>query len=334
MNDPRYLSQILTDLIKSVQKWSFSSCQIFKEADYVQRNAWEQAERAHHNASVKKNQSSEDQAEVNRNKNNAEESASTAESAVTSSLELMDEVSYALNSAKNTLSHWQSELKKALEWLRRAREWVEKALYALHQAMDEFNSAKEALERAIHNLERCRNSYRTDSRGNRIRSDCRSEARQVQYSEIQFNEARQKALDAEEEVQRARDELAQAEAWVDRCEKAVTYAEEAVLIANKALDHATQAQNFAERSKEDAEVVLRYIENAQDKASQERKITDSMMAYVSKVQNFSYNAEFHFKQSVTAYESAQRLAIGGCKELEFRIDQLFEFDLPPHKEIR
>ena len=328
IKDPRILSVILDDLVKQIQQWTTAANQTLKEAEYVQKNAKEQACRAYHDAAFAVTQAENDRQAVISKKNDVDGLISQTGEAVKASQKLREEVSDALDLAEKTLAHWKRELQAALEWLARAQAWLERAFNELARAQSERDSAQSALNYARARLQSCRSSYRTDSQGNRIYNDCSSEEAAVRRAQERLINAEAKVREAQIEVEKARDEVARAQAWVNRCKQAVAYAKEAVGYAEQADDSAKQAENSAERSREDAASADRFVKKAAEKADEEKKFADSMMRKARRAQNSESEAHNHLQNAINYLDSAYHLATRLKQELEYITDHLFEFDRP------
>lgn len=317
---PRIVAQALDDLQDQLARWSSVATEMLAEANYTQRLAKEAADRAKQHAAIVLHTARDDERKVEDTASDVRGWVDKCADAKSIANHTLAEVRSVLTRANATLREWESELDLA-------RRWLAKAQNRLERAIEEYERAQDALESAELDLLIAERHYR-DCLGDEDRRDCSSEAAAVRWAEIEVEEARDRLIEAEQEVTEAQDEVERAQARVACCEQAVNYAAQAVESAQGAEADATEATNSAERSLEFARAAERLVGTAQKEVAAEVKVAEHMMAETRAATSATDEAASHLGHADDAGASAKGVAATAMKELEHRAQQLYEFDRP------
>ncbi|MDY6802855.1 MAG: hypothetical protein SXA11_03480 [Cyanobacteriota bacterium] len=101
-----------------------------------------------------------------------------------------------------------------------------------------------------------------------------------------------------------------------------------ITTALEAYDRAETSLNSAERSLEQGEAAERFVLKGQDKAVEERELTEQVMKQVRGVSTVTDEGQTYYRKADSATESAHRLATLACQELEYRVGKLRAFNSP------
>ena len=167
-----------------------------------------------------------------------------------------------------------------------------------------------------------------DCMNDKERSNCSGEAAAVSRARIEVARAQQRVRAAEQEVVAAKEDVERAKARVACCKKAVAFSTEAVKLAQESVSSATQAINSAERSLELARAAERLANVAHEKILVELEAAENMMAETMASQEFTDSAAIYLRTADKAEDSAQRYTTAVRKELEYRVQQLYELNRP------
>ncbi|WP_439212623.1 hypothetical protein [Duffyella gerundensis] len=177
---------------------------------------------------------------------------------------------------------YQRSLNAAAEWrdaLQRAVQLVNRCQAAKLQAASEVSSAQTRAQQAANDLAHaqnaynsCMNSWTTNSKGERQRPNCSSDASRVTNARHHLDSARRHLNQCEFELQQAIDQLNAAFIKQQSCENGVAKTEEALVYAQQARDRASQASNSASEARQWADEAWQQAESgvrlAQDMQSQ------------------------------------------------------------------
>jgi ribosomal protein S18 acetylase RimI-like enzyme len=312
--DPRTLIRVLNVLQEEVQRFTQTSSDTLKQAEYTQSCAQERVNQAFRWSAIANNQVKSDLEDVQEVETEVNSLLSQCSTAVDIAHETVAAVEEAQQQAETTLDYWQDELQLALAWQARAEERLERAIQAFQRAERDFESAKRDLERAEANLERCAKDPE--------RKNCNSEQRAYNNARVAVLQAIEELKVAEIEVHAAQEELEMAKARVRCCQSAVDYAEQAVQHAYLAMEQAEQALNDAERSLESAKSANRAANNAQAKATEAAEEAEQVAIKVRQAETITNEAQWHVQSARSMTDSAHNWGIKGCQELRYRADQL------------
>jgi exonuclease VII small subunit len=271
-----------------------------------------------HNAAIVLSRAKEDEENVQKVVSSVAAAIEKCSTAKTTAHGTLMEAEEVLENANATLQQWEAELEKALAWLARAEARLAAAIEEYERASEALRSAQRDLSRAEARLRDCLN----DSE----RGDCSGEAAAVNRAIAKVEAAQHWVRVAEQEVIAAQEEVEQAKARVACCERAVDLSTQAVNLAQEGESNANQAVNSAERSLEYAQAAERLVNVAQEKVAAEVESAESMMTETRAAQSLTDDAALHLRTADSAEESAQRYSTSVRKELEYRLQQLYELN--------
>lgn len=318
--DPRIVAQALEDLESELTHWSSIASDMLSMAEDTQRHAKESVDRALHNAAIVLDRAQDDQDNIAKAKGTVASNLEKCLSAVNTAKETLQACQTALAESNTTLKKWEIELEKALAWLARAEERLEKAIQELQRAQNALRSAEWNLSSAESRLRNCQND--------KERSNCSGEAAAVSRARAEVASARLWVRAAEQEVIAAKEEVERAKARVACCKRAVAFATEAVNLAQESVSSATQSINSAERSMEFARAAERLELVAEKNMLAEVEAADNMMGETKSAQELTDNAAIHLRSADNAENSAQIYSTSVRKELEYRMQMLYELNMP------
>jgi chromosome segregation ATPase len=319
-HDPRLVAQALDDLQDQLARWSSVATEMLAEAGYTQRITNEAVDRAKQHAALVLHAAGDDERKVQDSSSDVRSWVGKGDAAIGIVCRTSTEVRNVLGNANAALRAWESELDLARRWLTKAQESLEKAL-------EERERAQDALQSAEWDLFVAESNYR-DCLGDEDGRDCRSEAAEVRQAEREVEEAKDQLSEAEQEVDQAEDEVERAQARVACCEQAINDASQAVSLAQGAEADVAEATNSAERSLEFARAAETLLGTAQEEVAAEAKAAEDMMAETQAATSSTDEAASHLRRADDARASAKGLAVAAMKELEYRAQQLHEFDRP------
>jgi exonuclease VII small subunit len=319
-NDPRVIAIALEDLLQEMRSWSVRASQTLAAASHIQRQVREAAERALHHASVLLDEARQDAERVLKVRTTVDSLLAECQSGRDVAADTLAKAEEALSVATATLNYWEHELKKALAWLARAKARLARALAEYERARSAYEQAQWALERAQSRYQSCLND--------KNRSNCNSEASDVSAAQDALRSAAYRLQLAEQEVIAAQAEVDAAQARVDCCTNAVDYATQAVGAARVAESAAQQALTAAEQSLEFAQAAERDTLVAEEKVGDEVATAEQMLVVTRSAISTTDEAATHLSTADGAEESAQRYARGAGHELEYKLQLLYQLNLP------
>jgi len=318
--DPRIVVQSLEDLQDEITRWSSAASDTLASATTSQMHAQESVDRILHKAAIVKDRAENDKLLVESSISRVEETIERGSTAVVTAKETLQDAQNRLNIASSTLDKWQAELYEALAWLERAEARLAKAVDDLERARNALRQAEWELRTAEARLRNCQNDPN--------RHNCSGEAAAVNRARLAVIQAKNWVVVAEQEVIAAKEEVERAKKRVACCRKAVALSTEAVKIAQESIASANQALNFAERSLELAHTAERFVLSAQKNMLLETEQANNMLSEAQAAQSLSDNAANYLSQADRAEEAAQRYASSVKTELDYRIQQLRNFNSP------
>jgi exonuclease VII small subunit len=318
--DPRIVAQALDDLQEEIAHWSSIASDTLASAMDFQRHAKEAVDRALHNAAIMLNRARDDRENVQNAVSSVAAAVEKCASAKSIAHQTLTEAQRVLEITYTTLQQWQAELQIALAWLARAEA-------RLAAAIKEFERARSALRSAEWSLSNAESRY-NDCRNDKERSDCSGEAAAVSRARSEVASAEHWVRVAKQEVDAAQLEVNQAKARVACCEKAVALSKQAVSLAEEGESSAEEAVNSGERSLEFAQAAERLVRIAQNDVAAEVEATESMMTETQAAQSFTDEAAHHLRVADSAEDSALIYSTSVRKELEHRVQLLYELNRP------
>jgi exonuclease VII small subunit len=316
--DPRVIAQVLDDLQDQLDRWSSIASEMLTAATDGQRQTEETVGRSLHKAAVIWDRAKGDEEKVLEVVSSVMVVVEKCNTAKNIANQTILEARKVLENAKTTLAIWQAEFEKALAWLTQAEARLTKAIR-------EYERAQRALQSAEWDLSSAEARYR-DCISDKERSNCYSESAAVSSAQAAVARARQWVRVAEQEVAIAKEEVGQAKARVACCQKAVALATQAVSLSKEGESNAIQAINSAERSLEFAKAAERLVLEVQGKVFAEIDNAESAMAETHAAQSLTDEAALHLRAADTAENTAQLYCITVRKELENRVQLLYELN--------
>jgi len=313
--DPRTLIKIFTTLREEMHRFTQTSSDILKQAEYTQVCAQERVAQALRWGAIADNQVKSDLEDVQEIEAEVGSILFQCSTAVDIAHETISAVEQAQQKSETVLEQWQAELQLALAWQARAEERLGRAIQAFQQAERNFESAQRDLDRAKSNLEQCTND-----------SERRNCNRAYNNARLRVEQAIEALKIAEVEVRAAQADLEKAKARVRCCQSAVSYAEQAVQHSHAAMEQSEQALNDAERGLENAESANRAANNAQTKALEAEETIEQFSIKVHQSERITNDAQVHTQTARNMSDSAYRLAVIGTQELESRAEHLTRFN--------
>lgn len=317
--DPRIVAQALEDLESELTRWLSVASDMLSLAADTQRHAKEFVDRALHNAAIVLDRAQDDQDDIAK----AEE---TVASNIVKTLKRRKYSKRNITSMPNSISAVKYHLKKMGDGTRKALAWLARAEARIKKRFKNYNAPK-ALYEALNGISsaelRLRNCQNDKERSNRS-----GEAAAVSRARAEVASARQRTIAAEQEVAAAKEEVERARARVACCKRAVTFANEAVNLAQESVSAATQSINSSERSLEFAYAAERLVLVAEKNMLVEMELAENMMSETKSAQNLTDNAAIHLRNADTAEDISQIYSTSVRKELEHRINMLYELNKP------
>ena len=278
ITDPRILAHLFTDLRQQVLRWTTD----VSEAE---------------DAVIKASRSSEDSTNQIQNLiRNAATIAGTLENRLTSLIGMVSDAkeastaSYrdaynaekssnkAVQVAQISVDKWSSGLSRANSMLDVARQRLSQAEADLTRAQNALTRAQNDLNSADRALSSCRNSYRTDSRGNRINNDCSSQAARYHSAQAAVSRCQDDVNSAYAEVQRAMQEVQRCESLVQRCEQGLDKATNILTHSRENYTLSTLSISSAQSAQSEATVADEWIAKVGDLTKQVRALVDASEA--------------------------------------------------------
>lgn len=318
--DPRIIAIALEDLLQEIRLWAARASQTLTAASYIQRQAQETAQRALHRAAVLLDEAQQDEERVIKISTAAASLLAECQVGRDEALSTLNHAHAELEAATETLEFWEEELRKALAWLERAEA-------RLARAIREYELARTAFDQAQWELNRAEARYRA-CMSDKDRSNCDREARALRSAQEDLQIAAHRLQMAEAEVHAAQIEVDTARARVQCCSNAVHYATQAVNVAQEAEAQAQQAVNSAERGLEFAQAAEQGALAAKEKVADELEAAEQMMTVTRDAVSMTDEAATHLALADNAEESAQRYARGAEHELEYRLQLLYQLNVP------
>lgn len=313
MYDPLQLAAGLDLLVDELDRWIHAAREIIHAAEQAQRRTAEQANRSIQKARLIAEQSQRDSEQVEALNTDLLRLEHDVDDASERSRWFVDLGDSALGIANGAYTYWQSELHKAREWLKRAEMRLAKAIEAYQKAVILVQQCEHNVNVAHSRLNDCR------SASNR---NCSGPARDLDNAKQELRQAIEWLRLTEAEVEAAKLEVAAARARVAGCDQAVGFCDQALKQAGAALQTTYEAKAQTDQALAHVQSARKLWNKAQQCAQQEQAIANDVLREAVALERTIDETLMHLRNAINSGENAQRYAIDGRREIDYRGDQL------------
>ncbi len=312
--DPLKLASSLDLLVDELKLWTSAARETIHIAEQSQRQIAEHAHRISQKARLIADQAQRDGDLVEQIDADLAQLKGHVDDASERSRLFVDLGNTVLRIATGAQQYWESELAKARAWLKRAEARLKKAIEEYEKAVKYVRKCESEVRSAQSRLNSCRNDPE--------RKNCSGPARDLAIAEQQLHEAIELLKLAQKEVEAAKQEVEEAKARVAGCELAVGFCGQAVTQATEAQVTTQEARAQSDQAEAHAEAARKLGKKAEESAKQEQAIADELMREVIALEHTIGETLIHLRNAMRNGENAQRYAIDGLREIDYRADQL------------
>lgn len=311
--DPLRLASGLDVLVDELERWTSATREVIHTADQTQRKAADQANRIMQKARLIANQAQQDIDLVDQTDTEVTRLEAVTKDTHQRAVDFIRLGNSALEAANQTYTYWKNELTKAHDWLKRAEARLAVAILALQQAMQRVSECEYIVQAAQGQLNDCR------SQSGR---NCSGPARALGEAKQQLIEAYAWLEVTKVEWAAAQQEVVEAMARVKGCEGAVGFSVQAVETASKSDTQVQEAKAQTDQSLSHTSAACKLWLKTQKTAEREKEIADDLIREASALEHTINETVVHLTNAIRSGENAQRYALDGRREVNYRADQL------------
>lgn len=315
--DPRVISRSIDTLESEIQRFTDISSETSQQAGYVQLNYRERAERVLRWSAIVLDRALNDTLEVRAVNDEVDRLVIQCSEAVEIAHQTLANSEHIRTRSIATQDRWRVELQAALAWEARAEAELSSAKAAREKAESQVSRAMHALSKAESALYSCQSDSKRNCSGHQAAVGAARNNLATAQIALQQAEARVRAAEAD---------LALARARVAQCRKSLAIADVAVTRSHQAVSIAIDSLARAESSLSDAHAAQRKAIEAQYKAIEAEELAKETVTRSRQAAANVDTAQTHLYQSIKFNDSAHNLAIRAKLDLDYRNEQLRNFN--------
>lgn len=317
--DPRIISRSIEALESEIQRFTDTSRETSRQAGYTQANYRERADRVLRWSALVLNNALNNTIEVQNLNDEVDRLLIQCHHAVDTAHQTLNQSENIRDRSISTQNRWRGELHQAQLWEAHAAAELDLAISDRNQAQASVSAASYALSRAESALSSCRSNSK---------NNCSGQSAGVNSAQQQLNTATAELALAEARVDDAEAEFARARARVNHCQNSLQIADVAVARSNIAVNIAIDSLGRAEASLSDANTAQRATTQAHSKAIEAEEYARETAIRSRRAESNVDTAQSHLYRSIQFNDSAHNLAIRAKIDLDYRNEQLRQFNRP------